>query len=102
MTNPFASVDFNGPEHQACLISQKKVSRICFYSFFFRHYSEVHYEIDYFENYTAVCTAVDRKITQQNPDKLKNPKWLFPGRSLPKTNHQIISLSRPTSRENKP
>lgn len=55
MTNPFASVDFNGPEHQACLISQKKVSRICFYSFFFRHYSEVHYEIDYFENYTAVC-----------------------------------------------
>ena len=57
LTNPFVSVDFNGPEHQACLISQKKVSRICFYSFFFRHYSEAHYEIDYFENYTAVCIA---------------------------------------------
>ena len=24
LTNPFVSVDFNGPEHQACLISQKK------------------------------------------------------------------------------
>lgn len=34
LTNPFVSVDFNGPEHQACLISQKKVSRIRFYSVF--------------------------------------------------------------------
>ena len=58
LTNPFVSVDFNGPEHQACLISQKKVSRIRFYSVFFRYYSEAHYEIDYFENYTAVCSGL--------------------------------------------
>ena len=57
LTNPFVSVDFNGPEHQACLISQKKLAEFVFTRFFFLHYSEAHYEIDYFENYTAVGIA---------------------------------------------
>ena len=32
------------------------------------------------------------KITQQNPDKLQNAKWLFPGGALPKAKHQIYLI----------
>ena len=32
------------------------------------------------------------RITQQTPDKLQNAKWLFPGRALPKTKHQIYLI----------
>ena len=33
-----------------------------------------------------------KKITQQNPDKLQNAKWLIPGRELPKAKHQIYFI----------
>ena len=41
---------------------------------------------------TTERIKVGWKITQQNPDKFQNVKWLFPGRALPKTKHQIYFI----------
>ena len=42
------------------------------------------------------------KITQQNPDKLQNAKWLFPGSALPKTKHQIYFIISTVVKRNQP